>query len=127
MGGLERDVVVTIMPMPDTLNSPMDFVLLEREVVVPSTTVRGEGVCVAAITILGDDIVEGNETFRVTIQPTNPYDTVPTSGSTANVTIVDDDGTHKLACCHNLTLNLYLSFKKIGKELDQELDGIGIN
>ena len=68
----------------------MDFLLLESEVVIPSITARGEGVCVAAITILGDDTVEGNETFRVTIQPTNPNDMVPTSGSTANVTIVDD-------------------------------------
>ena len=88
----------------------MDFILLEGEVVIQSTTAQGEGVCVAAIIILGDDIVEGNETFRVTIQPTNPYDTVPTSGSTVNVTIVDDDGTHKLTYCHNLTQNLYLSF-----------------
>ena len=72
----------------------MDFVLLEGEVVVPSTTVQGEGVCVAAINILGDDIVERNETFRVTIQPTNPNDIISTSGNTSTITIVDDDGMH---------------------------------
>ena len=72
----------------------MDAVLLEREVIIPSTTAQGESVCVTAITILGDDTVEGNETFRVTIQPTNPNDIVPTSRSTATVTIVDDDGMH---------------------------------
>jgi len=67
----------------------MGFTLPVR---IPSTTAQGGGVCVAATTILGDDIVEGNETFRVTIQPTNPNDRVPTSGSTATVTIADDDG-----------------------------------
>ena len=72
----------------------MDAVLLEREVIIPSTTTQGESVCVTAITILGDDTVEGNETFRVTLQPTNPNDMVPTSRSTATVTIVDDDGMH---------------------------------
>ena len=72
----------------------MDFILLEREVVVPSTTAQGEGVCVAAITILGDDIVEGNETFRVTIQPINPNDIISTSGNTSTITIDDDDGMH---------------------------------
>lgn len=74
----------------------VDIVLLEREVVIPSTTAQGEGVCVAAITILGDDTVEGNETYHVTIQPTNPNDIVPRSRSTAAVTIVDDDGTYVL-------------------------------
>ena len=64
--------------------------------VIPSTTERGEGVCVAAITIIGDDSVEGNETFRVTIQPANPNDIVLTSESTANVTVIDDDGTYVL-------------------------------
>jgi len=88
----------------------MDFILLEREVVVPSTTVRGEGMCVAAITILGDDIVERNETFHVTIRPTNPNDIISTSGNTSTITIVDDDGMHEhythtthrhsYSCCH---------------------------
>ena len=72
----------------------MDFILLEREVVVPSTTAQGEGVCVAAITILGDDIVEGNEILRVTIQPINPNDIISTSGNTSTITIDDDDGMH---------------------------------
>ena len=70
----------------------MDAVLLESEVVIPSTTARGEGVCVAAITILGDDTVEGNEMFRVNILPTNPNDIVSIFRSSATVTIVDDDG-----------------------------------
>ena len=69
-----------------------DFTLLESEVVIPSTTVRGQGVCVAAIAIFGDDIVEGNETFQLIIQPTNPLDMVLTGRSTVSVTIVDDDG-----------------------------------
>ena len=68
--------------------------LLEMQVVIPSTTVQGQAVCVAAITILGDDLVEGNETFQLMIQPTNPLDMVLAGRSTVTVTIVDDDGKH---------------------------------
>ena len=73
---------------PDTT----DFMLLEMQVVIPSTTVQGQAVCVAAINIVGDDLVEGNETFQLMIQPTNPLDMVLAGRSTVNVTIVDDDG-----------------------------------
>ena len=75
---------------PDTT----DFMLLEMQVVIPSTTAQGQGVCVAAIDILGDTIVEGNETFQLMIQPTNPLDMVSSGGNTTTVTIVDDDGKH---------------------------------
>ena len=71
-----------------------DFMLLAREVVIPYTTVQGQGVCVAAIAILGDTIVEGNETFQLMIQPTNPLDMVSMGRNTTTVTIVDDDGKH---------------------------------
>ena len=70
----------------------VDFMLLEREVVIPSTTVQGQAVCVAAIAIFGDTIVEGNETFQLMIQPTNPLDMFVADRSTVTVTIVDDDG-----------------------------------
>ena len=66
--------------------------LLEREVVISPTTTQGRGVCVAAVTILGDTIVEGNETFQLMIQPTNLLDMVSPGGNTTTVTIVDDDG-----------------------------------
>ena len=72
----------------------VDFMLLEREVVIPSMTAQGQGVCVAAIAIFGDDIVERNETFQVIIQPTNPLDMVSPGGNTTTVTIVDNDGKH---------------------------------
>ena len=72
----------------------VDFMLLEREVVIPSMTAQGQGVCVAAIAIFGDDIVERNETFQVIIQPTNPLDMVSPGGNTTIVTIVDNDGKH---------------------------------
>ena len=75
---------------PDTT----DFMLLDMQVVIPSTTVQGQGVCVAAIDIFGDTIVEGNETFQLMIQPTNPLDMVSPGGNTTTVTIVDDDGKH---------------------------------
>ena len=68
--------------------------LLEMQVVIPSTTVQGQAVCVAAITILGDDLVEGNETFQLMIQPTNPLDMVVPDRNAVTVTIVDDDGKH---------------------------------
>ena len=71
-----------------------DYILLASEVVLPYTTAQGQGVCVAAIAILGDTIVEGNETIQLIIQPTNPLDMVSPGGSTATVTIVDDDGKH---------------------------------
>ena len=77
--------------------------LLEREVVIQSTTAPGQGACVAAITILGDYIVEENEEFRVIIQPTNPLDMVSTGGNTTTVTIVDDDGKHQLILLLTLT------------------------
>ena len=72
----------------------MDFTLLEREVVIPSTTAQGQGICVTAIAILGDTIVEENEIFQLMIQPTNPLDMVLAGRSTVTVTIVDDDGKH---------------------------------
>ena len=84
----------------------VDFMLLEREVVIPYTTAQGRGVCVAAVAILGDDIVEGNETFQLMIQPTNPLDMVLADRSTVNVTIVDDDGKHKLLSYHYCSTNL---------------------
>ena len=71
-----------------------DFMLQMSEVVIPYTTVQGQGVCVAAILIVGDNPVEGNETFQLMIQPTNPLDVVLADRSTVNVTIVDDDGKH---------------------------------
>ena len=71
-----------------------DFALVTSEVVIPSTTVQGQGVCVAAIAIFGDTIVEENETFQLMIRPTNPLDMVVADRSTVNVTIVDDDGKH---------------------------------
>ena len=63
-----------------------------NEVVIPPATVQGQGVCVAAILIMGDNLVEGNETFQLMIQPTNPLDMVLANRSTVSVTIVDDDG-----------------------------------
>ena len=73
-----------------------DFQLTANEVILPPTTVQDQGVCVAAVTILGDDIVEGNETFQLMIQPTNPLDMVSMGRNTTTVTIVDDDGKHQL-------------------------------
>ena len=78
-----------------------DFALLESEVVIPPTTAQGQVVCVAAVAIFGDDIVEGNETFQLMIQPTNPLDMVSMGRSTTTVTIVDDDGKYYHYCSTN--------------------------
>ena len=64
--------------------------------VIPYTTAQDQGVCVAAIAIFGDYIVEGNETFQLMIQPTNPLDMVSPGENTTTVTIVDDDGKHRI-------------------------------
>ena len=79
----------------------VDFMLMVMQVVIPTTTAQGQGVCVAAITIFGDTIVEGNETFQLMIQPTNLLDMVSPGGNTTTVTIVDDDGKH---WCHTTTV-----------------------
>ena len=79
----------------------VDFMLVVMQVVIPSTTAQGQGVCVAAIAIFGDTIVEGNETFQLMIQPTNSLDMVSPGGNTTTVTIVDDDGKH---WCHTTTV-----------------------
>ena len=76
------------------ITGTVDFILLEREVVIPSTTAQGQGVCVAVVTILGDYIVEENETFSIIIQTANPLDMVSLGRNTTTVTIVDDDGKH---------------------------------
>ena len=72
-----------------------DFQLTANEVVLPPTTAQDQVVCVAAVAIFGDDIVEGNETFQVIIQPTNPLDMVSMGRNTTTITIVDDDGKHQ--------------------------------
>ena len=71
-----------------------DFMLVEMQVVIPSMTAQGQVFCVTAVTIVDDDIVEGNETFQLMIQPTNPLDMVLAGRSTVSVTIIDDDGKH---------------------------------
>ena len=84
----------------------VDFMLLTSEVVIPSTTAQDQSVCVAAVVIFGDDIVEGNEMFQLMIQPTNTLDMVLADRSTVNVTIVDDDGKHKLLNYNYCSTNL---------------------
>ena len=78
--------------------------------VIPYTTVQGQVVCVADVSILGDDIVEGNETFQVIIQPVNPLDMVSPGGNTTTVTIVDDDGKYYHYCSTNLNNSMNCLF-----------------
>ena len=57
---------------------------------IPSSTAVGNSVC-HQITIIGDDIVEGDETLIITISVANTNDVINGS-DVVTVTILDDDG-----------------------------------
>ena len=68
-----------------------DFSLFANEVLtIPSTAAVSTAVC-RDITVPGDMIVEGNETFAISVEASNPNDVIM-GQSTATVTIVDNDG-----------------------------------
>ena len=56
-------------------------------IIIPNATTVGEAVC-TNITILGDDIKEGNETFTITVLVISP-DSIR-GPNTTTITIVDD-------------------------------------
>ena len=70
-----------------------DFVELDNlTLTIPSSTPVGTSTC-QSVTILGDDTLESNELFTVTLYPVNPRDSI-TGSNTSTVTILDDgDGT----------------------------------
>ena len=57
---------------------------------IPSSTVQGSRVC-HPLAIIGDDVVEMNETFTILLVEDSLQDVVA-GPSTASVTILDDDG-----------------------------------
>ena len=57
---------------------------------IPSSTAVGNSVC-HQITIIGDDIVEGNETLTIAIRVANSKDVI-NGGDIVTVTILDNDG-----------------------------------
>ena len=66
-----------------------DFQPLSEILSIPSTTTVGATVCQnITITILGDTLEEGDESFTVTVSATSPNIITPTTAAT--VTIVDD-------------------------------------
>ena len=73
-----------------------DFVPLIDQMLVLTTV--GEAVC-QSITIVGDDQMEEDEMFTVTVVPNNPLDTIVSD--TVTVTILDDgDGTLHVCKCY---------------------------
>ena len=57
---------------------------------IPSSTAVGNSVC-HQITIIDDDIVEGDESFIIAISVANANDVI-NGGDVVTVTILDDDG-----------------------------------
>ena len=75
---------------------PLQGVLLT----IPAAASPGTLVC-RSITVIGDDIMEGDESFTVTVSPQNANDDI-TGSVTVTITIPDDgDGTQLtfLHCC----------------------------
>ena len=70
-----------------------DFQPLSEVLTIPSTTTVGTTVCQnITVTILGDTVEEGDESFTVTVSATSPNTITPITAAT--VTILDDgDGT----------------------------------
>ena len=67
-----------------------DFIPFANEVLrIPSTTAVGNSVC-RDITVTDDMIVEGSETFTITVEITDPTDVV-VGPNTAVIIIGDDD------------------------------------
>lgn len=66
-----------------------DFQPLSEVLTIPSTTTVGTTVCQnITVTILGDTVEEGDESFTVTVSATSPNTITPTTAAT--VTILDD-------------------------------------
>ena len=66
-----------------------DFQPLSEVLIIPSTSTVGATVCQnITITILGDTLEEGDESFTVTVSATSPNTITPTTAAT--VTILDD-------------------------------------
>lgn len=73
---------------------PLQGVLLT----IPSAATPGAVVC-QAITVIGDDIMEEDESFTVTVTPQNSNDDI--TGSTTVTITIPDDGDGKQLYHHN--------------------------
>lgn len=68
----------------------MDFEAVTETLVISSSAVQGSRVCLPLV-IIGDNVVEGNETFDVILAVNSMQDLIA-GPSTVSVTILDDDG-----------------------------------
>ena len=95
MGVIAREVRVYLTTIEGTALNGSDYIniLEEERVFQPSTAPDGLGVC-WSITVQGDDVLEANETFSVTLT-TNDTD-VSLSGGTAAVIVADDDSKYTI-------------------------------
>lgn len=75
-----------------TCTDASDFYsLVNQRLTIPPATLRGQSVC-QPVTIFGDDVLEANETFTITISLTNSNDRL-LGPNTTLVTILNDDRT----------------------------------
>lgn len=63
---------------------------MTETLVISSSAVQGSRVCLPLV-IIGDNVVEGNETFDVILAVNSMQDLIA-GPSTVSVTILDDDG-----------------------------------
>ena len=63
---------------------------MTETLVIPSATMQGSRVCLA-LTIIGDDVAESNETFAVVLAVNSTQDAIA-GQSTVSVIILEDDG-----------------------------------
>ena len=110
-GGLHRDVVLSLSTTEETASmqynlfsdsivptiamfnaGEQDFLpLTNQELVIASTVIEGESVC-TNITVVGDDILEANETFTVFVAVNNSNDRIIGPITATVIIIQDGDG-----------------------------------
>ncbi|MGV0005703.1 MAG: Calx-beta domain-containing protein, partial [Candidatus Porifericomitaceae bacterium WSBS_2022_MAG_OTU9] len=88
---LSRDIEISASTSDGTATAGMDYTAL---VAVPVSIAAGQTSATVTVPLLPDDIVEGNESFTVSLAFTSASIDVEFDRSTATVTINDDDRTN---------------------------------
>ena len=87
----EVKVFLTLVCVITCADASDFYSLVDERLTIPPATLRGQSVC-QPVTIFGDDILEANETFTITISLTNSIDRLLGLNTTL-VTILNDDRT----------------------------------
>lgn len=83
-----------------------DFSLVAGGTVTFANGAGNNALATGSVTILNDALVEGNETFRLTIgNPRSTNTFVPVLGNTTTVVTIDDDDTARITLAPNMMLN----------------------